>query len=361
MHNNVIIFYINSLAHGGAERVIIQLAKHFSDAGYRAVIMTSYVADNEYPLPEKVERYYIDAEKNKGSLLSRNIRRIRAVRKKCRELRPDVLISFMGESNLRAIIATVGLKVKTIISIRNDPNIIYRGILGKFTAKFIFPFADGCVFQTEEAKKWFPKRLQKKSEIIFNEVDNSFFDAEYSGGSDIVAIGRIEEQKNFPLLIKAFAKISDDFPQNDLFIYGSGKLCENIKEYILQNEVESRVHMMGITDSVVSVLKNAALFVLSSDYEGLPNVLLEAVAVGVPCVATDCPCGGPRLIIENGVNGVLVPTGDADALANAMAEILSDSDAAKLLGKNAQKSAERFRPENVFMQWDEYVKTVSNR
>jgi len=358
MYKGILVFYINAIHEGGAERVIIQVAKHFAESGYRSILVTSFVDENEYEVPAGVERIVLEEKHLKMGKIRRNIGRIIALRKVCKKYKPNAIISFMAEPNMRAIIANIGLKTKKIVSVRNDPNKEYAGLLGKIVGKFILPMAEGCVFQTEEAKKWFPISLQKKSRVIFNDVDHIFFETEYVGGNDIVTLGRLCNQKNHKLLIDAFMKISNKHKDTNLLIYGIGPLEKKIKEYISSCNMDSRIFLKGLTSESNVVLSQARCFALSSDYEGMPNALLEALAIGVPSISTDCPCGGPHMLIKNQVNGLLVPVNDVDALADALDYMLSNPDRATEIGISAREMAECYSTEKVFLEWKTYVESI---
>lgn len=353
-----IMFYINTLGGGGAERVISQLANRFFESGNEVVMVLSYPVENEYPLVSGVKKVYLEQQERGQSRVMRNISRIQELRKLCKAFSPDVMISFMQEPNFRAILATIGLPVKTIVSVRNDPNREYAGKIGRFVGKHIMPLADGCIFQTEEAKQWFPKKLQDKSTIIMNEVSDSFFEVQRKPSPNVVTVGRLAEQKNQAMLIRAFAKIASKFPEQNLLIYGSGDYTELLKNEINGLQLEDRVFLMGSTSQVQEVLAQAGVFVLSSDYEGMPNALMEAMAAGVPSISTDCPCGGPRMLIRNGENGLLVPVGDENALSAAMERLLSNRSFAEKIGKQAQEDAKRYEPKVIFREWKAFVDSI---
>ena len=192
---------------------------------------------NEYTVPDCVKRISIEKEEIRQSVLMRNITRTIAVRKICKQVKPIALVSFMEKPCVRALIATTGLQVKNIISVRNDPRREYPGIIGLLLRKYLIPFADGCVFQTEEAKKWFPEKLQKKSKIILNPVDESFFNIKREKVvKNVVTLGRVVKQKNHELLINAFAKIAGYYPDENLLIYGKGN-----------RDIESAIRLMGLS------------------------------------------------------------------------------------------------------------------
>lgn len=350
-----ICFYINNLAKGGAERVIVQLAYKFCESGYDTIVITSFVVEDEYELDADVRRIVLEEKQDTGSRILRNIRLIKKLRCVLKNEKPGLLISFMQEPNFRSILATWGLQTKSMISVRNDPKYEYFGTVGRFIAKYILPLADGCVFQTEEAKKWFPKKLQKKSRIIFNEVEDEFFQTPYKPQHNIVTIGRLREQKNQKLLIKAFSRIAEDYEDYTLFIYGDGPLKEKLQRIIDSYKLQNRIFLKGITDNVPKVLAQTEIFVLSSNYEGMPNVLLEAFAVGVPSISTDCPCGGPRTVIKNNENGILVEVENVTQMEIAIRKLLDNTDLKNKIGLNAKDSAKRFHPDIVFKHWANYV------
>lgn len=358
-----IFFYINTLSGGGAERVIANLASQFSKYGDEVGIVCSFAKPNEYEVHSNVKRYVLEQPNCQNFFLIRNIRRVRLLRKIIKQECPDVLISFMAEPNYRALIATMGLRTKNIISVRNDPKREYGGAHGKLLAKWLLPLTDGCVFQTEEAKLWFPKRLQKKSRIIFNAVKPAFYGVKWEPGEGkrIVTFGRLSEQKNHPLLIEAFTTIANEYPDTMLFIYGEGALRNELQQQIQENGMAERIQLCGNTTEVAAELSRSYIFVLSSDYEGMPNALMEAMTVGVPCISTDCPCGGPKSLIVNGENGLLIPVGDVQALTQAMRRLLDDQKYAKNISSNAKKSSNRFHPDLVFDEWCNYVEVILHK
>ena len=353
-----LLFYINTIRHGGAERVLTQLAKMFSMEGNKVILVTSYFADDEYGLYEGIERICLENSKLNESKIKRNVTRILKLRKILKEEKPDAVISFMKEPNFRTIIASIGLPNKVITSVRNDPNREYSGFIGTLVGKIILPLSNGCIFQTKDAQQWFPKKLIKKSCIIFNAVDESFYNVQKDFGENIVSVGRLSKQKNFKMLIEAFSQIKDQFCNVNLEIYGKGEEEEELLTLIKQLNLIDRVKLKGISDNIPNVLKKAKLFVLSSDYEGMPNCLMEAMAVGVPCIATNCPCGGPRALICNDINGILIPINDKECMSNAIFSVLNNESMAHTLGENARKKAEEFHPDIIFKQWKSFIERV---
>ena len=350
-----IYLYINVLGGGGAERVIANLANTLAEDGCETTLITSFPVDKEYSIDKKVRRLLLEDHEFRQSRLKRNVTRISKLRKICKEEKPDILISFMEEPNFRAILATRGLPVKTLVSVRNDPNKEYAGKLGAFVGKVLLPMADGCVFQTSDAQKWFPERLQKKSRIIYNAVKEEFYQVERTPvRGEIVTCGRLTEQKNHKLLIDAFAEVQKIYPFATLKIYGEGVLREKLQNQIESLNLNEKVFLMGATNDVAKALQTADLFVLSSDYEGMPNALMEAMAAGVPCISTDCPCGGPRELFGEDASDKLVPCNDSAQLAEAICKVLETTKD----GMTEKRHAETFKPDRVNQMWKDYVHDI---
>lgn len=293
-----IMFYINALHHGGAQRVMANLANHIAECGHEVVLVTSFRDSWEYSLSEKVRRVSL-FENAVGNFVVRNIKLTCALRTLIKKEKPDSLVSFMAEPNFRAVIASLGMPHKTVISVRNDPNREYPNAVFRIFAKTLFRFADHVVFQTEDAQRWFSKKIQQKSNIILNPVDDIFYNTQFEGKRhDVVTTGRLAPQKNHKLLIKAFAKVADKIEDN-LYIYGEGELRAELEQLVSDLKMQNRIFLPGAVKNVVDTIKTARLFVLSSDFEGMPNSLMEAMALGIPCISTDCPCGGPKMLLND--------------------------------------------------------------
>ena len=354
-----IFYYINTISHGGAERVMTNLASEMAVRGHDCTIITSFTKEWEYPIGVGVKRISI-YDRPIGNFITRNYKLISAVRKLIKENEPDLLVTFMGEPNLRALPIVAGTGTKLVMSVRNDPQKEYVGHVKRWIAKYIFPLADGMVFQTVDAKEWFPTRLQEKSVIIYNPVDYAFYNIELSGKrTGIVATGRLKPQKNHSLLIKAFAIIADKV-EDDLTIYGAGEQ-DALNNLIHNLGLDGRVHLLGQCGDVPNVLSKYRLYVLSSDFEGMPNALMEAMAVGLPCVSTDCPCGGPRKLFSNGLKDCLVPVGNEEKMTEKMLQLLTDANYAAEVSALCKNASEEFEPSKIFDCWENYLCRFSRK
>lgn len=359
-----LLLYIDTLRRGGAERVMSVIASYFSNK-YEVTLVNNVhdsASVDQYEINKNVKRYYLDdMYKKTGNCLIKTYQRILKLREICKAEKIEVGLSFLGNGNIRFLISTIGLKMKKIVSVRNDPIKEYKG--KEFFAKWLFKKADGVVFQTDDAKSWFPKKVQQKSSVILNPVNPIFFETIWKQPTNIkiVTTGRLVKQKNHEMLIKAFKIVHDKFPEAMLYIYGSDygsgqtsrkKQLNSLVKYL---SIEDKVLFPGNSDNVPKLLSNSTMFVLSSDYEGMPNALMEAMAVGLPCISTDCPCGGPRTIIKDGENGLLVKVGDYESLADKMISVLDDKELLISLANNAKKSANDFKTELIMQQWEEYL------
>lgn len=349
-----ILFYINAIHDGGAERVMVNLAKYFSDTGYETILVTSFRDTWEYKIEGNVKRLTLEENEIKQGKIKRNFSRIVKLRDILKKEKPDVAVSFMAEPNFRLLIASLGLNVKTIVSVRNDPNREYAGKIVRFVGKWILPIADGCVFQTKEAQEWFSERLQRKSTIIFNAVKEEFFNIERKPvAGEIITCGRLEVQKNHKLLIDAFAEVVKKHPYARLKIYGEGSLRNVLQEQINKLGLHDKAFLMGATNDVAKALQTADLFVLSSDYEGMPNALMEAMAAGVPCISTDCPCGGPRELFKDQKEW-LFPVGDKDRLVHLLDSFFKSNRESR----DSSKLCREINPAKINDKWKRYIEKV---
>lgn len=352
-------FLVRGLCDGGAERVVANLASQHAAYGCHTVVITRNHSDGDYRLDARVTRYELD--KYVGDIINYKtwIRRLMYIRKICRDEKLDVLVAFMDDSIPYAIFATKFLKTKSIISVRNAPEILYVGKKNQRMVKFLYPYADGAVFQTNDARDWFPKRLQDKSVVLMNPISDIFYSVTYQPDElRVVNCGRLDGQKNQKILIEAFSLVLKTVKNATLHIYGVGELREQLEKQIEALELSGNVFLEGRSNEVAKVLSKATLFVLSSDFEGSPNALMEAMAVGVPSISTDCPCGGPRMLIGENEKGILVPIGDKKKLAEAIIRLLSDANLRKTYSDRCKQSSLAFREVNVFEDWNGYISLV---
>ena len=351
-----IMFYNDdiSVSSGGTERVITNLANQFSNDGHDVIFLTYIKGNKEYPLNGEIKRIILApaAQQRQGNWKAKVII---GLRKAVRETHPDVLITFgVGMIN-RSMVATIGLPVKNIISYQCSPYWDFRSAVNRYMMQTLHQRTDGIVFQTVEARDYLPRRMQSKGKIIFNQVDEKFYGISYDGERrDIVSVARLKGMKNHKMLINAFAKISDKISDN-LLIYGSGELYDALQAQIKGLHLEKRVFLKGLCDDIPNAIKSAKLFVLSSDHEGCPNALMEAMALGIPCISTACKGGGPQMLFGEELKDCLVPVDDAEAMADKMLELLEDDDARNRVATICKQKSYSYQPHEVFKDWASYV------
>lgn len=351
-----LLFYINSLYGGGAERVIANLANQFYQNGHNVCVVTTFEKNTEYYLEHGVKRIILSSKGEKlGNVITKNIKLVRRLNRVMEEFDPSVAISFMGEPNFRLLVCRA--PKRKIISIRSDPRSEYRGIRG-FITKIFFYKADGIVCQTQDVLNWLKPSIKKKGKVIFNQINPIFYKTEHLSSEYYVATGRLNNAKNYEMLIDSFHKFLQIHPSAKLHIYGEGELKQKLQDKIIQNGNENSIILKGRSEQIDMVLSHAKAFLLSSNYEGMPNGLLEAMAVGVPCISTDCPCGGPRTIITNGKNGILVPVGDIDSMVVALCRVEEDASFSQLISDAAKETAKMFEPSKVYEEWNLFIEQV---
>ena len=358
-----IMFAISSLGSGGAERVVSTLANELTARGYAVSILLIASSDQVYPLSEQIQVISLNCEENaEQSLLKRYPDRLRKIRTVLKETTPDAVISFMSETSIDVCLSALGLPIPILVSERNDPSIDPPSRVKRLLRRFAYLRSDGFVFQTPDAQAYFSSAIQKRSRIILNPLASTLPEP-YAGPREkrIVAVGRLNPQKNYPLLVDAFREFLGEHPDYVLEVYGRGDLEQQLRTQISRLGLEERVLLKGFCSRVHDAIRNAAFFVMSSDFEGMPNALMEAMALGLPCICTDCPCGGPRMLIRDGENGLLVPVGDSASLANAMGRLADNPELAETLGKQAALLREQTNVNAIVDQWQEMIDAAANR
>lgn len=347
--NPRIVFIVPSLKSGGAERVIVTLANWLSRE-FRVQIWMMIDSSIEYTLSDNV---YID--KRYTTIKKRGIKRVLWLVKQLKKDTNTVVISFMTKLSLYAIIAAKLTGTKIIVSERNDPS---KTISSKYNRlrDFLYSLTDKIVFQTEGAKNYFSNKVQTNSVIILNPLRENVPNI-YEGKREkkIVTISRLHPQKNINLLIEAFADFLKEYNNYQLVIYGDGPLYNELIAKTNKMGIKKEVLFAGVDENVLNKIKDAAMFAITSNFEGLSNALIEAMSIGLPCISTDSPPGGARMIINNGFNGILIPIGGKNELVEAMKKIASDNEFSKKIGKNAARLREIVDEENICTQWKKLI------
>ena len=359
-----IAFHLNCLAQGGAERVVSSLANELAAEGEEVYVATEWQDEDEFALDPRVTRVHVglrDTDENK-SRVTKFFLRIKYLKEFVREYKPDILIAFAQRANYRALMAAGDSDIPVLISIRTDPVGHYDALSDKVQIRWLFPKAAGCVFQTTGQREFFRPYLQENSRIILNPINPKYIGTPFVDDSDrekaVVHHARLVDFKNHPLLLKAFIRVHEKHPDYVLRLYGGDSFDgtkEILEKIIEENNAHDYIFLMGASDSLETELPKGMVYAFTSDWEGLPNSLLEAMALGMPTVATDCPCGGPATVMRDGENGLLIPIKNEDALVDGINRLIEDRELAVRLGNEARKIADIANAESVASQWKEYI------
>lgn len=355
-----IIFTIQRLdGFGGAQRVLVNIANRFAEDGYEVELIALRGDTSIYPLHDNIKIHCVTELAANSKHISEKLKKLGDLRRLIQRISPDVVVSFDCDLNILTLVSLLGVSIPVIACERNDPFSFPKRRILRLIRKPLYQKAKGLVFQTKIAQEFFPKKIQTRSILIPNPVRKDLPEPNRKTVEKvIVSAGRLTRQKNHRLLIEAFAEISDRYPDYKLVIYGDGEMRNELETLVDQMHLTGKVLFYGEVEDLPARLQNAAMFVLSSDYEGIPNVLLEAMAMGVPSVSTNCPSGGPELLIENNVNGVLVPVGDRKELAKQMDRLLHSPETLQRISRNAVLVREKYHLENVYAMWKEYLHQV---
>lgn len=352
-----ILFYTSSLNRGGAERVLLSVID-FCKTEHEIILLTDTYAKDEYTLPKDVKRICLsDCTNPKKSRVLTALQRLISIRETCKKEQIQLAIAFMSSSGIRLSLATMFMNIKTAIAIRNDPTDELNNTKKRFLLLSALKKADGVIFQMDNQKGLFAPDIQSKSAVIFNPANEQFCNVIFDGkrNNKIVTVGRLFVYKNQEMLIESFSDIKKYFPDMELYIYGEGEYRKELELKIEQLGLTNSVYLPGAITNVADEIKDAKLFVLPSDTEGMPNTLIEAMLLGLPVISTDCPCGGPRTLIKHNKNGLLIPVRDRNKLTEAMLKTLNDESYAEQLGNNAKEIINVCDSRIIRKQWLEYI------
>lgn len=347
-----IAFVLERLSNGGAERVTAALANCFANASDVEVHVFTYVKElNEYGLSTNVTRHNMDNAHTTGLLGI--LQKSKYLHCDLNRIKPDYVISLATpRTSILLWMLNIKRNFRLILSERNDPNRYPKSNFLKMMRNIAYRYCEMVVFQTSEAKNYFSLDIQNKSVVIPNPITENL--PERFRGTrrkSIVNFCRLEEQKNLKLLIYAFSLIKDSFPDYKLEIYGNGPLLEDLIKYSEELNVSNDVVFYGFSNNIHERIVDASIYVSSSNYEGMSNSMIEALALGIPTICTDCPIGGAKMLINSYENGILTPVGDSERLSEAMKVLLQDKSLMKKLSENGSQIRNKLDVKIIAQRW----------
>lgn len=348
-----------NLCAGGAERVISELLKEWVlDTKNECNLILLENVEDFYKVPDNVKIIRMDTQHNNPIL--NKLLLYKKVRDNVKKIEPDIVLSFPEEIGIYVIGALLGTKIKVVVSERNNPRVMPYKKITRLLRKILYPYGDGFIFQTKQAAEFFSKRIQHKGTILPNPLDISRIPCPYENNLEhiVVAAGRFEKQKNFKLLIDAFSIFQQNHPLYKLVIYGDGSLRRELTNYAKERLLTDSFLFPGRNDNLLSDMQKCEIFVLSSDFEGSPNVLIEAMACGMAVISTNYSPGGVNQIIENEVNGLIINVGDINELVQSLERLANDKKFANCIRNNAVLIKNRFDSKIVSEKWLSFLKSI---
>ena len=354
-----IVFLLSSLGSGGAERVVSLLANKMVVQGHHVEIICLKFNDVYYQIDPRV-KMTLAMQKTKNRLTE-----VFWLRNYIKKQKPDVVIPFTEGVYCFTIFSLLGTRIPIIASERLDPSAMSP--VRKVLKRLLLPYADWLVVQTQSIKDYFPQSIQKKTSIIYNPVVTDVFREIENGKmtienapklNRIISVGRLYPQKNQKMMIRAFARIADDFPDWQLVIYGEGPLRAELESLVTSLKLQDRVLLPGRTENVIGELRKSKIFCLSSDYEGMSNAMIEAICAGLPVTTTKV--SGTDELLKDEENGLLIEIGNEEGLSDCMSKLMSSSALRNDMSNNNFNLSGLFDIDYIVNQWIELINKIKN-
>lgn len=341
----------HGLSNGGAERVAALLANKFYEIGYEVNFIAVYSNRREYYLNSNIVYKYIEIKKK--NKFSRLFARAKLLKESIEEYNPDIIISFIINE---MILVGLNSKIPIIYSLRNNPESVLNNCVNKMICKILYKRAKNVVFQTADAKDYFEKKIKEKGVIIPNPLTpNLPYWNKSNHKKRVITACRLTPQKNLKMLIDAFCHFQKQHSEYNLEIYGDGELKEELEDYTKKLKIDDVVRFPGHSKEIHKIMAESECFVLTSDFEGLSNSMLEALAIGTPTICTDCPPGGAATYITDYKNGMLIPVGDTQELIKRLEELLMKPHLSKEFSKHSVEIRKELEENIIIQKWDDLI------
>ncbi|GAA0310756.1 glycosyltransferase involved in cell wall biosynthesis [Gracilibacillus halotolerans] len=356
--NRSIVFVVNNLGYGGAQKMIAFVAKSCTTLFDKVYLISLSPQETLIEVNKQISIRKLNYRTGRSvrEKLNYKIEVIKKLREEIEHIEPVLVCAFGADALFISRLATIFKKIKLVGSERNAPESYSK--IWKIINKINFSFCHGLVFQTNQAMRFYGKKILDKSTVIPNPyLDVNEYQKPFDGKREkliTTAAASFEYRKGIDVLIKAFAKINEKYPDYLLVIYGEGPLLNEYKKLIKTLNIEKYVVFPGTVKNVSKEVYNSSVFVLPSRNEGIPNVLIEVMGVGVPVLATNCPPGGPAYLTDNGRRGILVDVDDIEGMANGIAEIIQDENLSKKLSDRATEILDVLDPQKIAEKWKDY-------
>ena len=358
-----IMFYTMILQKGGTEKTITNLANYFISE-YDITIVTNINKKSEYVLNEKIKHICIDlVDKSKENILKKiftklSYKRSAQLKEIINSEKPDIILTFLPEPTIRVLALKKHFKkIPMIVCIRNHPTKEYYYPLLKKVRDYYYTKANTIIIQDKKYEKYLNKNIEHKIEVIPNYISEEFIlnNKIQKKEKKIVTVTRLEKQKNISLLIKAFSKLDNKFNDYKLYIYGEGSKKTKLEKIVKKLRLTDRIIFLGKVDDINNAIKDAMLFILSSNYEGMPNALLEAMALSLPVISTRST-EVIDSIIKNNENGIVVSKKNVNELTSKIEYVLNNIKKSNSMGKKAGQVQITHNKKNIIKKWESILK-----
>lgn len=358
-----ICFCISTLSTGGAERVAVTLMNEWVEKGHEVSCVTFEALDQKpsYPLHENITVHRLDIlgeSQNMFHFVHQTFDRLRKIRSHLKEQDYDAILSFMTQTNILVLLASFGLGLPVFVSERIHPQYHRVGLKDNIARRFFYRLAKSVIVQTKDIQAWVKINLGLKAVILANPILIPEREVVRPKNLSLIAVGRLDAQKGYDVLIKAFHNITLQYSDLKLNIYGTGLLKAQLEEQIKSLKLTDQITLCGATDDIFGALLENDIFVHCARYEGFPNVVLEAMAAGCSVVSTDGPTGVSDLLGANEC-GIVVPNGDTKQISAAIVSLIENDDLRKCYSDRARKVAHTYDVGSIADEWIKHFKSIN--